>query len=198
MAHNNRRQESRQEILKRRQQEREEREAKRLKLHHLQREEARNKSKETKKRNDLRKRLDEEERVLHKKEEQIERDLRKYNNHRIKPLGRDKFYNRYYYLDDIGGTLFHGSGRLYIQSPSDTDIMILMERDSIESIDKSESLPCGRGGGVRFVSQLLEAQGLTKEAEFFNNRVQKLRNGETAPEEWWQSYDEPEDVSSRT
>lgn len=194
VAHNSRH-ESRQEILKRRQLEREEREAKRLKLHHLQREEARIKNKENKKRNELRKRLDTEEQSLHKREEQIERDMRKFNNHRIKPLGRDKFYNRYYYLDDIGGTLLHGSGRLYVQSPSDTDIMILMERDSIESIDRSVSLPCGRGGGVRFVTQLLEAQGLNTEAEFFSKRVEKLKQGDTSPEEWWQSYDDPEDVS---
>ncbi|RCH79542.1 hypothetical protein CU097_001680, partial [Rhizopus azygosporus] len=99
------RHESRQAAMKRRQTEREEREAKRIKLHHLQREEARVRNQEQKMRNETRKRLDEEERALHKKEEQVERDLRKYSTHRIKPLGRDKFYNRYYYLDDIGGTL---------------------------------------------------------------------------------------------
>ncbi|KAI7906927.1 uncharacterized protein BX663DRAFT_494236 [Cokeromyces recurvatus] len=190
------RHELRLEALKRRQQEREEREAKRLKLHHLQREEARIRNQELKIRNATRKRLDEEERVMHKKEEQIERDMRKYNNHRIKPLGRDKFYNRYYYLDDIGGTLLHGSGRLFVQSPSDTDLMVLQERDSIESIDLDVSLPCGRGGGVKFVSQLMKEQGLIKEVEFFEKRIEALtkKDDSYTSEEWWQSYDEPEDI----
>jgi bromodomain adjacent to zinc finger domain protein 1A len=189
------RHESRQAVMKRRQAEREEREAKRLKLHHLQREEARAKSQEQKQRNEARKRLDEDERAMHKKEEQVERDMRKYSNHRLKPLGRDKFYNRYYYLDDVGGTLLHGSGKLFVQSPSDTDLMILLERDSIESIDKSATLPCGRGGGVKFTSQLLKEQGLTREAEFFEKRVQVLKQEDmNTVDEWWQSYDEPEDV----
>jgi hypothetical protein len=189
------RHESRQAVMKRRQAEREVREAKRLKLHHLQREEARVRSQEQKLRNDARKRLDEDERAMHKKEEQVERDMRKYSNHRIKPLGRDKFYNRYYYLDDIGGTLLHGSGKLFVQSPSDTDLMVLLERDAVESIDKSTTLPCGRGGGVKFTSQLLKEQGLVKESEFFEKRVQVLKHGDTnTVDEWWLSYDEPEDV----
>jgi hypothetical protein len=53
--------------MKRRQFEREEREAKRLKMHHLQREEARVRNQEVKTRNDMRKKLDEEERAMHKK-----------------------------------------------------------------------------------------------------------------------------------
>ncbi|KAI9486439.1 MAG: ATP-utilizing chromatin assembly and remodelling N-terminal-domain-containing protein [Benjaminiella poitrasii] len=182
--------------LKRHQQERVEREAKRLKLHHLQREEARLRNQELKIRNATRKRLDEEERAMHKREEQIERDMRKYNNYRIKPLGRDKFYNRYYCLDDIGGTLLHGSGRLLVQSPSDTDLMVLQERDSIESIDPGVSLPCGRGGGVKFVSQLMKEQGLAKEAAFFDERIETLKKagGPQTAKEWWQSYDEPEEL----
>lgn len=182
--------------MKRRQVEREEREAKRLKLHHLQREEARVRNQEQKLRNDLRKRLDEDERVMHKKEEQVERDMRKFSNHRIKPLGRDKFYNRYYYLDDIGGTLVHGSGKLFVQSPSDTDLMILQQRDSAESIDTSVTLPCGRGGGVDFVAQLLRGQGMTKEATYMQKRLDYLENGgDSTVDEWWHSYDQPEDVS---
>lgn len=186
--------ESRQEAMKRRQAEREEQENKRIKMHHIQREEQR----AQKVRNDARKKLDEEERLMHKKEEQVERDMRKYSVNRIKPLGRDKFYNRYYYLDDIGGTLLHGSGKLYVQSPSDTDLMVLLERDVVESIDANATLPCGRGGGVKFVSQLMKEQGLVKEAEFFEDRVAKLKQHTANPlDEWWQTYDDPEDVSIR-
>lgn len=184
--------ESRQEAMKRRQAEREEQETKRIKLHHLQREEQRARQL----RNEARRKLDEEERMMHRNEEQVERDMRKYSVNRIKPLGRDKFYNRYYYLDDIGGTLVHGSGKLYVQSPSDTDLMVLQERDVIESIDTKATLPCGRGGGVKFVTQLMKEQGLAKEAEFFENRVEKLKQNKANPlDEWWQTYDEPEDVS---
>lgn len=184
--------ESRQEAMKRRQAEREEEETKRIKLHHLQREEQRARQL----RNEARRKLDDEERMMHRNEEQVERDMRKYSVNRIKPLGRDKFYNRYYYLDDIGGTLVHGSGKLYIQSPSDTDLMVLQERDVIESIDTKSTLPCGRGGGVKFVTQLMREQGLVKEAEFFENRVEKLKQNKADPlDEWWQTYDEPEDVS---
>jgi bromodomain adjacent to zinc finger domain protein 1A len=192
------RHESRQATMKRRQTEREEREAKRMKLHHLQREEARVRNQEQKLRNDARKRLDEDERVMHRKEEQVERDMRKYSNHRIKPLGRDKFYNRYYYLDDIGGTLVHGSGKLFVQCPSDTDLINLQERDFVESLDTTVTLPCGRGGGVKFVSQLLKEQGMSKEAEYMEKRLGYLnkKNDQSEVTEWWHSYDEPEDVSS--
>lgn len=188
------RHESRQAVMKRRQQEREEREAKRLKLHHLKREEARARNQEQKMRNDARKRLDEDERVMHKKEEQVERDMRKFSCHRIKPLGRDKFYNRYYYLDDIGGTLVHGSGKLFVQCPSDTDLMNIQERDHVESLDTSVALPCGRGGGVKFVVELLKEQGMPKEATYVEKRLEYLKNNEDPVNEWWHSYDDPEDL----
>ncbi|KAI8375497.1 ATP-utilizing chromatin assembly and remodelling N-terminal-domain-containing protein [Blakeslea trispora] len=189
------RHESRQAAMKRHQAEREQREAKRMKLHHLQREEARARNQEMKVRNESRKRLDDDERAVLKKDEQVERDLRKYNTHRIKPLGRDKFYNRYYYLDDIGGTLLHGSGKLFVQCPSDTDIWILQERDFKESIDKSIPLPCGRGGGIKFVRQLMEAQGFKAEAKFLSERIEALRNDNAGEiKEWWHCYEEPEDI----
>ncbi|KAI9362262.1 ATP-utilizing chromatin assembly and remodelling N-terminal-domain-containing protein [Pilaira anomala] len=193
------RHESRQATMKRRQQEREEREAKRLKLHHLQREEARVRHQEQKLRNEARKRLDEDERILHKKEEHVERDMRKYSTHRIKPLGRDKFYNRYYYLDDIGGTLMHGSGKLFVQCPSDTDLLNLKERDQKDCTADHPTLPCGRGGGVKFVTELLIGQGMKKEAEYLASRLKYLEHPNDTQEpvnEWWESYDEPEDLKN--
>ena len=61
------RSESRQAVLKRKQMEREEREAKKLKMYHQQREEARARNQELKTRNAARRKLDEDERQLHKK-----------------------------------------------------------------------------------------------------------------------------------
>ncbi|KAG1472464.1 hypothetical protein G6F56_001521 [Rhizopus delemar] len=184
------RHESRQEAMKRRQAEREERETKRMKLHHLQREEARVKNQEQKQRSELRKRLDDDERALHKKEEQVERELRKYSTHRIKPLGRDKFFNRYYYLDDIGGTLLHGSGRFFVQCPSDTDLIVIQERDFVESLDMKVQPPCGRGGGVQFVSQLLKVQGFDN--EYMEKRLKMLNGEQESVEAWWRVFDKPE------
>ncbi|KAI9249889.1 hypothetical protein BY458DRAFT_445156, partial [Sporodiniella umbellata] len=187
------RHESRQEVLKRRQVEREERESKRMKLHNIQREEARVKSQEQKQRNEARKRLDDEERLLHKKEEQVERDLRKYNTHRIKPLGRDKFFNRYYYLDDIGGTLLNGTGRLFVQCPSDTDLILIQERDRVESFDGLAEPPCGRGGGVDFVTELLNVQGF--ETDYIKRKLEFLNNRESDHvHAWWRIYDKPEQL----
>ncbi|KAI9013772.1 ATP-utilizing chromatin assembly and remodelling N-terminal-domain-containing protein [Phycomyces nitens] len=186
--------ESRQAILKRRQQEREEKEAKRLKLHHRQREEARARNLELKARTEERKKIDEDERQLHRKEEQVERDMRKYSTLRIKPLGRDKFFNRYYYLDHIGGATTHGTGRLCVQSPSDTDKMLLMERDQ-PSMDKNLTLPCGRGGGVGFVCQLMRDQGLEEESKLLEKSLDAQPLCPNS-EEWWWFYQEPEELDA--
>jgi hypothetical protein len=127
--------------------------------------------------------------------------MRRYATLRVRSLGRDRFYNKYYYFDNIGGSCIHGTGRLYIQSPSDADILVLMSRDDAEPID-AEELPCGRGGGISFVTQLMRAQGLAKEAEWLLNRVASLRaDFESRPEDSsdkWSCYTEPEDVSSCT
>ncbi|ORY95624.1 ATP-utilizing chromatin assembly and remodelling N-terminal-domain-containing protein [Syncephalastrum racemosum] len=133
------RHESRQAVLKRKQAEREEREAKKLKMYHRQREEARIRSQEQKARNEARKKLDSEELQLHKKEEQVEHGMRKYSTQRVKPLGRDKFFNRYYYFDNIGGANAHGTGRLFVQNPSDLDLILLRERDRAEYFEEQEA-----------------------------------------------------------
>ncbi|KAI8137184.1 ATP-utilizing chromatin assembly and remodelling N-terminal-domain-containing protein [Fennellomyces sp. T-0311] len=197
------RSESRQAVLKRKQLEREEREAKKLKMYHQQREEARARNQELKARNAARKKLDEDERHLHKKEEQVEHNMRKYSTLRIKPLGRDKFFNRYLYLDNIGGAHAHGTGRLFIQCPSDIDFTIIRERDIPESIhpNNPNTLTCGHGGGVQFVSALMRAQGLVDEADFMEERIRLMEgmsHNEAATQlpkaEWWRCYDDPEDI----
>jgi len=41
----------------------------------------------------------------------------------------------------------------------------------------------------------MKEQGLVKEAEFFEDRVAKLKQNTANPlDEWWQTYDDPEDV----
>ncbi|KAI7869325.1 ATP-utilizing chromatin assembly and remodelling N-terminal-domain-containing protein [Spinellus fusiger] len=187
--------ESRQAILKRRQTQREAHENKRIKLHHRQREEAKARQLEQKARSDERKKLDEDERLLYKKEEQVERDLRKFCTLRIKSLGRDKFYNRYYYLDHIGGGISHGTGRLYVQSPSDTDKLLLLERNH-PSMDKHHTLPCGRGGGIDFVSQLMRKQGLEKECELLTQSLESMSSLGSDTQEWWWVYQEPEELEN--
>ncbi|KAG0174583.1 hypothetical protein DFQ28_005738 [Apophysomyces sp. BC1034] len=189
------RHESRQAILKRKQAEREEREAKRIKMHHRQREEARVRTQEQRARGEARKKLDEEERQMHKREEQVERDMRRYSTLRIKPLGRDKFYNRYFYLDNIGGASSHGSGRLYVQSPNEIDLMTLMERDEPEPISTDTALPCGRGGGIPFICQLMRGQGLHEESEFLGQRIQASADANNV-QEWWQTYQNPEELEN--
>ncbi|KAI9479531.1 ATP-utilizing chromatin assembly and remodelling N-terminal-domain-containing protein [Zychaea mexicana] len=207
--------ESRQALLKRKQIEREEREAKRLKMYHQQREEARARNQELKARNAARKKLDDEERHVYKKEEQLEHNMRKYSTLRIKPLGRDKFFNRYMYLDNIGGAHVHGTGRLFVQSPSDLDLTIIRERNDPLSFtqtipvttntsnanNNSTTPSCGHGGGIQFVSALMQAQGFAKEADFMEQRIRSMdgmANNAAATtlqtEEWWRSYDDPEDI----
>lgn len=130
--------------------------------------------------------------------------MRKYDILRMKPLGRDKFFNRYFYLDNIGGANAHGTGRLFVQSPTSTDITVLRSRD--EPLDATEekqntNKPAGHGGGLHFVGQLMRAQGLDKEADFLESRIKDmsgLNNTDAATtnnySEWWKCFDDPEDV----
>ncbi|CAO3595365.1 unnamed protein product [Absidia cylindrospora] len=182
------RHESRQAILKRKQMERDEREAKRKKLYHQQRQEARERSQELKARSAARKKLENEERLVQKKHEQVDRDMRKYSTLRFKPLGRDRFYNRYYYLDNIGGGHSHGSGKLFVQSPSIADLSMIMSDSAVES-DSTTSL-CGHGGGLSFMCQLMEHQGLSDKAMVLEKEINRMVGSDHL--EWWESFDDPD------
>ncbi|ORX45912.1 hypothetical protein DM01DRAFT_1339870 [Hesseltinella vesiculosa] len=207
---------SRQANLKRMQQEREEVEKKRRKLQNQQRQIARERTQEMKARATARRRLDTEEQQVLRKLDQVERDLRRYSTLRCKPIGRDKFYNRYYYLDNVGGAHAHGTGRLFVQSPSLSDLMYLLERDSPafytsaadklpvpvnedgtqevkkpeENPKKSASLACGHGGGISFMCQLMEHQGMADKAACLKSNLDNVKSGHDV--EWWESIDEPE------
>ncbi|KAF9908286.1 hypothetical protein EC991_009930 [Linnemannia zychae] len=127
------RSESRQEKLKRQQMEREQQENRRNQ--DLLRQRALNKARslEQKMRYDARKKLTDRENALNRKEEQVDRDSRRYSIARVRPLGKDRFYNRYWYFDDI--TMDHGTDRIYVQSPSFLDLEVMRT-----SIDKNKIL----------------------------------------------------------
>jgi len=84
-----------------------------------------------------RRRLDEEVNKLERRLEGIEREFRKLLGAvRVKPLGRDRFFNRIWWFDGLGaaslvgsgGNTQYGTGRIFIQGPSEFDMEILNQR----------------------------------------------------------------------
>ncbi|CAG8560294.1 11050_t:CDS:10, partial [Acaulospora colombiana] len=75
--------------------------------------------------------LEEEEIGVQKREEQIEKDKRKFAVPRIFPLGRDRFYNKYYYFDNTGAAVTekYGAGRIFVESPNNFDLEIMREKE---------------------------------------------------------------------
>ena len=83
-------------------------------------------------------RLDEEVNKLERRLESIEREFRKLLGViRVKPLGKDRFYNRIWWFDGCGtsslmgsgGAVQYGTGRLFIQGPSEFDQEVLDRRE---------------------------------------------------------------------
>lgn len=124
--------------------------------------------------------------------------MRKYSTLRLKPLGRDKFYNRYYYLDNIGGGCTHGSGKLFVQSPCPSDLAtLLMNGDDDETLSSDKTTVaslCGHGGGLAFMCQLMEHQGLADKAAMLEKDIDRMTGGND-PLEWWESFDDAKKVS---
>ncbi|EMD41798.1 hypothetical protein CERSUDRAFT_110363 [Gelatoporia subvermispora B] len=92
-------------------------------------------------------RLDEEVNKLERRLEGIEREFRKLLGAvRIKPLGRDRFYNRVWWFDGLGaaslvgsgGTVQYGTGRIFVQGPSEFDIEVLERRADAETRRQQE------------------------------------------------------------
>jgi bromodomain adjacent to zinc finger domain protein 1A len=82
-------------------------------------------------------RLDEEVNKIERRLEGIERDFRKLLGAvRVKPVGKDRFYNRIWWFDGMGsasllgsgGVVQYGTGRIFIQGPSEFDAEILQRR----------------------------------------------------------------------
>ncbi|TFY79366.1 hypothetical protein EWM64_g4644 [Hericium alpestre] len=83
-------------------------------------------------------RLDEEVNKLERRLEGIEREFRKLlGSVRVKPMGRDRFYNRVWWFDGLGsasligsgGVVQYGTGRIFLQGPSVFDQEILDRRE---------------------------------------------------------------------
>jgi hypothetical protein len=83
-------------------------------------------------------RLDEEVNKLERRLEAIEREFRKLLGAvRIKPLGKDRFHNRIWWFDGMGsasllgsgGVVQYGTGRIFIQGPSEMDLELMLKRD---------------------------------------------------------------------
>lgn len=102
------------------------------------------KSAEQKLRYDARKKLTDREAALNRKEEQIDRDSRRYGIARVRPLGKDRFYNRYWYFDGI--TMDHGTDRLYVQSPSFLDLEVMRTSGDKNKILKRQKVEDPTGG----------------------------------------------------
>jgi bromodomain adjacent to zinc finger domain protein 1A len=106
--------------------------------HAKQREAARAKAASLKQAMAEHRRLDEEVNKLERRLEGIEREFRQLlGSVRVKPMGKDRFYNRIWWFDGMGSASLHGSGgivqygtgRLFIQGPSVFDQEILDRRE---------------------------------------------------------------------
>ena len=89
-------------------------------------------------------RVDEEVNKIERRLEGIEREFRRLlGGVRVKPLGRDRFFNRIWWFDGMGsaslvgsgGTALYGSGRLFIQGPSEFDDDILQKKQYFDHED---------------------------------------------------------------
>ncbi|KAG2368257.1 hypothetical protein BDR07DRAFT_1605599 [Suillus spraguei] len=86
-------------------------------------------------------RLDEEVNKLERRLEAIEREFRKLLGAvRVKPLGKDRFHNRIWWFDGMGsasllgsgGVVQYGTGRIFIQGPSEMDLELMLKKDDDE------------------------------------------------------------------
>jgi bromodomain adjacent to zinc finger domain protein 1A len=107
-------------------------------------------------------RLEDEVAKADRRLEAIEREFRRFLGvTRVRPLGRDRFYNRVWWLDGLGsanligagGTVMYGSGRIFVQGPSEFDVELL-ERREREEKDVHSRRPVEEGkDGVLGVGQ---------------------------------------------
>lgn len=78
-----------------------------------------------------------------KKDDWVERQFRRFQGvTRCRPLGKDRFFNRYWWFDGIGGMnligqgngILYGTGRLFVQGPTLEDWLFLCRRDGEEAM----------------------------------------------------------------
>ncbi|KAJ2655461.1 hypothetical protein IWW48_005520 [Coemansia sp. RSA 1200] len=66
-----------------------------------------------------RRKLGESGRQLQRRLDYIDREIRRNNVSRLAPLGMDRFFNKYYFIDGIGGCpMSNGGGRILVQAAS--------------------------------------------------------------------------------
>jgi len=120
-----------------------------------QREAARQKQASIKQAQAEHRRLDEEVNKLERRLESIERDFRKLLGAvRVKPLGKDRFHNRIWWFDGMGsaslvgsgGIAQYGTGRLFIQGPSEFDQEVLEQKKKEEDVDGRRKEEEGESG----------------------------------------------------
>lgn len=127
---------SRQEAMRKKAIQREAEEADRLARQRQEREEYRIRQLENKQIAQERKRMDDEEARIVKREEAIEREFRQHSQApRLHPLGRDRFLDKYWWFDGVGaasvvgpqGQIQYSTGRLFVQGPSEEELTILID-----------------------------------------------------------------------
>ncbi|KAF9437302.1 hypothetical protein BGZ76_001308 [Entomortierella beljakovae] len=166
------RSESRQEKLRRQQLERELVENRRNQDLMRQRALSKARSVEQKARLDARKRLTDKESALNRKEEQVDRDVRRFAIARVRPLGKDRFYNRYWYFDGI--TMNHGTDRVYVQTPSFLDLETIRSRSDKEKILKRNKTEDPHGEFSQLIKshEIEVAQGMATELAAREKKLQ--------------------------
>ena len=111
------------------------------------REAARAKAQSAKQAQADRRRLEEEVNKLERRLEGIEREFRKLLGAvRVKPLGRDRFFNRVWWFDGMGaasllgtgGSVQYGSGRIFLQGPSEFDVEVLQRKGPEAELKRRE------------------------------------------------------------
>lgn len=95
-------------------------------------------------------RLEDEETRSNRREEIFERDYRKYiNAARMRPLGKDRFHDSYWWFDGVGNTnliqagqVLYNTGRIFVQGPSQDDWEMLQRERNINEIEERKKVEC--------------------------------------------------------
>lgn len=164
--------------------------------HAKQREAARARNASLKQAQAEKRRLDEEVNKLERRLEGIEREFRKLLGAiRVKPLGRDRFYNRIWWFDGMGsasllgsgGTVQYGTGRIFIQGPSVFDQEILDRRPKEDDVLGRRKVEEGEEGMLHdgewaVYTDLEEVDEFAAWLNPKGNRELALKN---ALQKWW-------------
>ncbi|KAF9581312.1 hypothetical protein BGW38_001714 [Lunasporangiospora selenospora] len=171
------RSESRQEKLRRQQLEREQEESKRFEDLARQRAISKAKSAELRVRQVQRKKFIERENAITHREEQIEREMARLAVGRVRPLGKDRFYNRYWYFDGI--TMNHGTDRIFVQSPSFLDLETLRARDDQEDVLQRFKDQDQTGTMEKILKKHEEAENILQGAKEPKNKKTTTKGGQS-------------------